>query len=179
MYEIRYATSHDAKALGEIHAKSWKKAYRGIVPDHILDNISAEKRQKYFEKVIREGSEANALIFMEDTAVGFICIGKCRDEDKKELDHCGEVWGLYILPEFWNRGFGSKIMNWGINELTSQGYTTISLWVLKDNRNARIFYEKYGFRFEGTVKDITIGQILQECRYERVIHSNNKVVPNL
>jgi len=53
MYKVRYADVNDARVLGEIHSSSWKIAYRGIVPDSILDNTSVDKRQKYFEKVLR------------------------------------------------------------------------------------------------------------------------------
>ena len=46
MYIIRYADVEDAKVLGEIHSRSWKIAYKDIVPDSILDKISAENRCK-------------------------------------------------------------------------------------------------------------------------------------
>lgn len=48
--KIRYANLDDAKILGQIHAQSWKVAYKGIVPDGILNNITSDKRQKFFEK---------------------------------------------------------------------------------------------------------------------------------
>ncbi|EQB86230.1 hypothetical protein J2Z44_002418 [Clostridium punense] len=44
MFRIRYANIKDARTLGEIHSKSWKVAYKGIVPDEILKNITVEKR---------------------------------------------------------------------------------------------------------------------------------------
>ena len=111
MYKIRHADVNDAGILGEIHAGSWKAAYKGIVPDDILDNISTEKRQKYFEKALSEGREENFLIFADDKAVGFMCLGKCRDEDKDAS--YGEIWGIYLLPEDWNKGIGSYFINWG------------------------------------------------------------------
>jgi len=46
MYKIRYAHANDARVLGEIHSSSWKIAYRGIVPDSILDHISADKKRE-------------------------------------------------------------------------------------------------------------------------------------
>jgi len=60
MYKIRYAEVSDAKVLGEIHSKSWKLAYKNIVPDSFLENISAEKRQKYFEKALLEKNKEDA-----------------------------------------------------------------------------------------------------------------------
>ena len=80
MFEIRYADISDAKELAKIHSSSWKIAYKGIVPDEVLENITLEKRQKYFEKALSDGLEEDAIIFKDNEAVGLICIGKCRDK---------------------------------------------------------------------------------------------------
>lgn len=167
MFRIRYANIGDAKTLGEIHSKSWKVAYKGIVPDEILKNITIEKRQAYFEKALTEEWEEDAIIFKDNDAVGLICIGKCRDVDKTHT--CGEIWGIYLLPEYWNMGIGSELINWGINELKKRNYSKVILWVLEENTNARKFYEKVGFKHDGTVKEITIGKKLVEYRYEKSI----------
>jgi len=167
MYKVCRADVNDARILGEIHSSSWKKAYRGIVPDEILDNISVEKSQKYFEKALSEGREEDYLVFAGDKAVGLMCIGKCRDEDKD--DTYGEIWTIYLLPEYWNKGIGSYFINWGLNELKNRNYKRVTLWVFEENLNARKFYEKMGFKYDGTKKEITIGKKLMELRYEKEI----------
>jgi len=167
MYKIRRADVNDARILGEIHSQSWKVAYKGIVPDSVLDNINADKRQKYFEKALSEKGEEDTLIFKDDKAVGFMCIGKCRDEDKD--DTYGEIWGMYLLPEYWNQGIGTYLINYGLNELKSRNYKKVTLWVLEENINARKFYEKIGFKHDGTIKEIDLGKKLNELRYEIVI----------
>ena len=167
MYTIRYANVDDAKILGEIHSKSWKITYKGIVSDKILDNITVEKREKYFEKALTESWEEDALIYKDDIAVGLICLGKCRDLDKEP--YYGEIWGIYLLPEYWHSGIGTQLINWGVNELKIRNYTKVTLWVLEDNLNARKFYEKMGFHHDGTIKEITIGKMLKEYRYVKCI----------
>jgi RimJ/RimL family protein N-acetyltransferase len=167
VFKIRYADISDAKTLGEIHSKSWKVAYKGIVPNEILDNITVEKRQKYFEKALTDGWEEDAIIFKDNEAVGLICIGKCRDTDQP--DTCGEILGIYLLAEYWNIGIGSELINWGLNELKKRNYNKVTLWVLEENINARRFYEKIGFKHDGTVKEISIGKKLYEYRYEKII----------
>jgi RimJ/RimL family protein N-acetyltransferase len=166
MYKIRYANTNDAKALGEIHSKSWYHAYKGIVPDKILENLSSQKMQKRFEGAINK-SEENAIIFKNNKPVGFIYIGKCRDEDKPNT--CGEVWGIYLHPDYWNMGIGTKLINWGLNELKNRNFNQITLWVLEENTNARKFYEKIGFKHDGTAKEIILGKKLTEIRYEKFI----------
>lgn len=167
MNKIRYADINDARILGEIHSQSWEVAYKGIVPDEILSSITSERRQKYFEMALAEGLEEDAIIFNDGKAAGLITIGKCRDSDKDES--YGEIWGIYLLPECWNRGIGSKLINWGLNELAKRNYKRGTLWVLKDNLNARKFYEKIGFEHDGTIKEISIGKTLNEYRYVKVI----------
>jgi len=101
MLKIRYADASDAKILGKIHVNSWKAAYKGIVPDEILDNMTVENRQKYFEKALTEGLEETAIVFNDNEPVGMITIGNCRDTDKDST--YGEIWGIYLLPEYWNK----------------------------------------------------------------------------
>ena len=60
-------------------------------------------------------------------------------------------------------------MNWGLNELKNRNYKRVILWVFEENLNARKFYEKMGFKHDGTKKEITIGKKLMELRYEKVI----------
>ncbi|WP_346886640.1 GNAT family N-acetyltransferase [Clostridium sp. UBA4395] len=173
MYNIRYATIDDAKILGEIHSKSWKDAYRGIVSNEILDNITPSKREIYFKKALSEKWEEDAIIFKEDVPIGLICIGKCRDDDKKELS--GEIWGIYLLPQYWSMGVGSELIRWGMNELRKRSYKEITLWVLEENIRARRFYEKIGFYHDGTVKEINIGKKLKEYRYVKEIEQLKEV----
>ncbi|MGH4120375.1 GNAT family N-acetyltransferase [Clostridium sp.] len=160
---IRYADINDSKILGYIHSQSWKTAYKSIIPDLILDNMSAEKRGEYFKKALLNKSEENVVIFKGDKPVGFMTLGKCRDV---ELDgHWGEIWGIYLLPNYWNQGIGTELIKWGIKELKNRGFNKISLWVLEENVNARRFYEQIGFQHDGTVKKLNIGKELNEYRY--------------
>lgn len=167
IYKIRYAKVSDARALAEIHVNSWQKAYKGIIPDEVLKNITVEKREKYFTKVLTERTEDDAIIFKNNEAVGFITIGKCRDKDKTK-DY-GEVWGVYLLPDYWRKGVGCKLIKWGLEELRKRDYKKVTLWVLEKNSKARNFYEKIGFNYYGTVNKINIGENLNECRYEMVL----------
>jgi len=167
MYIIRYADVEDAKVLGEIHSSSWKIAYKGIVPDSILDKISAENRCKYFEKALSEKFETDVLIYLDNKAVGLMAFGKCRDEDQDNT--CGEIWGIYLLPEYWNRGIGAYLISWGLKELKNKNYEKVTLWVLEENLNARKFYEKMGFKHDGTIKEIVLGKKLNEYRYKKFI----------
>jgi RimJ/RimL family protein N-acetyltransferase len=164
---IRYADIYDSKILGYIHSQSWKFAYKTIIPDLILDNISAEAREQYFYKTLSEKLEEDVLILKDNTPVGFMTLGKCRDNDSDS--YWGEIWGIYLLPSHWHEGIGTQLINWGINELKARTFKKVSLWVLEENVNARKFYEKLGFQHDGTIKELNIGKALNEYRYIKVL----------
>src|SRR5690554_429819 len=163
MIHIRYADINDAELLGAIHSASWKRAYKGILSDEVLDDITAERRASYFRKALSEGWEEDAILFHPDQAIGMICIGKSRDPDLNE--NWGEIRGIYLLPEYWKKGFGSMLISWGIRELEQRGFTHVSLWVLEENFSARDFYVKTGFIHDGAVKEVHIGKTVTEMRY--------------
>jgi Acetyltransferases len=166
-YHIRYADVNDSPALGNIHSISFRTAYKDIIPDHILNDFTVEKREKHIRKSLEDKTVEHILILKENKPVGFMCIGKCRDED---LDGSfGEIWGIYLLPDYWNQGLGKRLINWRICELKRRGYKKISLWVLEKNLNARKFYEKLGFEHDGAIKEINIGKQLNEYRYAIVV----------
>lgn len=170
---VRYATADDADTLGRIHALAWQATYQGIVPDERLSRMTCEDRQQYFAKVLSAEqakdaagepvTERNAIVFVDEQPAGLICLGQCRDEDKDRT--VGEIWGIYLLQEYWHRGVGGFLMNWGITELKKQNYQWACLWVLKDNLQARRFYEKMGFKQDDTQKEIVLGKVLTEYRY--------------
>ena len=42
---IRQAHINDAKALAEVQVTSWLHAYKGLIDDSILDNLSVEEKK--------------------------------------------------------------------------------------------------------------------------------------
>ena len=50
-------------------------------------------------------------------------------------------------------------MNAAMEQL--RGYDQVALWVLKGNARALRFYERYGFRLDGTQAEIRIGTELR------------------
>lgn len=160
---IREAVIKDAYENALCHTMSWRSAYKGIVPDEYLNNISVEERAEKFRYYINESKEYERYCAVyENKIIGILCIGKSRDEDKPDT---GEIVAIYLIEEFWGKGYGRQMMNYATDKLKQMGYNEIILWVLEENSRARRFYEKCGFIFDGTKKEITIGKPLIEIRY--------------
>lgn len=78
----------------------------------------------------------------------------------------GEIVSIYLLPEYIGKGWGKALLQRAVEELHKEGYRDIFLWVLEENRNARGFYERMGFRKrEVYLNDNIGGRDLREVQY--------------
>jgi GNAT superfamily N-acetyltransferase len=59
---------------------------------------------------------------------------------------------LYVMPEFWNRGVGSRLHDLALDRLRETNFEEASLWTLAENHRARTFYEKRGWSLTGPTR---------------------------
>ena len=60
--------------------------------------------------------------------------------------------GLYVVPDHWGRGVGSQLHERVLDRLRERGSPQCHLWVLEENDRARRFYERRGWRLNGTTR---------------------------
>lgn len=161
--KIVKATETHADNIGYIHAVSWCTVYKDIVPDEVLKNFTPENRSAIFKRNLPIRPEEYYVVYVEDKAAGMLVIGKSSDEDAD--DRNAEICAIYFLPEYWGKGYGKTLMDFAVYRLKELGFSQITLWVLEENTYARRFYERYGYIFDGTKKEINIGKLLVEVRY--------------
>ena len=129
----------DAEIRGKafVHWKCWHEVYPGLVSQAYLDSLTLEKVE---EKAFRWRD--NLLVAKDaDRVVGFVGYGQSDEEGT------GEVFALYVLPEFHGKGVGQMLMDAALEELAD--YRKICLWLVKGNSRAIRFYEKCGFHATG------------------------------
>ena len=147
----------DAEMRGKayVHYKSWHETYAGLVDEQYLSGVTEEKCLQIAQKW-----PDNLLVAKDgERVVGFAGYGKYRDASKAD---CGEVFSIYVLAEYHGKGVGYALMNAAVAQLSE--YKEIAVWVLKGNERAIRFYERYGFRFDGTEAEIMLGTPNRELR---------------
>jgi GNAT superfamily N-acetyltransferase len=77
---------------------------------------------------------------------GFATVGPCGDEDDSAA---GELYGIYIHPDWWNRGAGRLLIHDARERFVDLGFQEAVLWVLVGNERAERFYDKDGWRPDG------------------------------
>ncbi len=140
---IRIATESDVVGLVDTHVAAWQVAYRGIMPDSVLDNISLEKRHENWIRALQDTNRCNYVYDENARILGFASYGPSRDEDADSLI-MAELIGLYVHPDAWRRGIGYSLWDRVECDLRSD-FTEATLWVIQNNSRARCFYEAMGF----------------------------------
>ncbi len=135
--DIRLMTESDDEEVSELYVKSWKAGYDGMLPPDLLADLSPERWRGRFA-----GGAGSFVLTEGGVIVGHSLARRSEDEKKQGW---GEIHTLYILPEYWGRGYGGALFDHSVNWLIRQGYEDIFLWVLNTNMRARRFYEKHGF----------------------------------
>lgn len=168
---IRAATRDDATAIATVHVRSWQVAYRGQLPDELLDGLSVDQRTGWWgEGWWSQDTARRRLLGAEDddAIVGFAAVGPSRDDDAS--DATGEVYAIYADPGTWGRGVGRRLMERAVVELRTAGFAEATLWVLESNQRARKFYGIAGWQTEGgrRTERLQQGEVeAVEVRYRR------------
>src|SRR5258708_36003066 len=83
---VRTARFEDARQIAEVHVSSWQAAYRGIVPDTLLDSLSVEAWTGLWqERLSRAGQTMNIVCVFAGNVLGLITAGPARDPHRDLL----------------------------------------------------------------------------------------------
>ena len=152
-----------------MHVASWRETYSGLLPDKMLSSLSIETRAAAWAKIMREPATAGAsVIYLAEHAgiiIGFGSCGAQRTDTLKAKGYDGEVSAIYVLREFQKRKIGTHLLGAMSSDLSSRGFKSAALWVLRDNLKARRFYEHYGGEVIAEREDLRDGTALVELAY--------------
>src|SRR5271155_2897196 len=140
LIEIRRATSRDAGDVAEAHDDAWRSAYQGIIPGTELEKLISRRGPDWWESAIRKGSRIAVLGF-GDTLAGYANYGRNR---ARSLFYDGEIYELYLRPEFQGLGFGRRLFTAARRDLAQSALKSLIVWALSENESAVEFYRALG-----------------------------------
>ena len=149
---IRVAEPGDAEAIAECHTATWKTAYRGLLPDAMLDEMQTADRIPRWHRTLTDPQSGVYVALSDATVVGFVALIPCRDP---ESSNAGELDAIYILESFAGQGIGGRFVAIADGWMRDNGFDRSILWVLPSNDSARRFYERYGWRADGVAKELS------------------------
>lgn len=90
---------------------------------------------------LKENSSARYFVAETDRVVGYMSFWKVVDE--------GQINNIAVLPDYRNRGIGSRLLDFAIETGKSMGVNSFTLEVRSSNIGAVKLYEKHGFEADG------------------------------
>lgn len=140
--DIRRADGRDAEAIADVHQQAWLGAYAGIIPHRALTRMVGRRGIQWWKGAIQRA--ANVLVVeIGGDVVGYATLGRNR---ARQLSQQGEIYELYLKPEYQGIGLGSRLFSAARKQLAAHGLDGLVVWALEDNVNALSFYTGLGGR---------------------------------
>ena len=148
---IRKATSADAEALSELALRIFLDTFAA---QNNPEDIELHAARSYSRDVqldeINDPSLTYLIAEVDGEPAGFAMIGLPRSESCIRFDAPIELFRFYVDKEWHGKGIAQPMMQACEKVARSLGGKTICLGVWLENPRAIRFYEKIGFRKEGT-----------------------------
>jgi ribosomal protein S18 acetylase RimI-like enzyme len=160
---VRDATVDDAADVTRVRTRTWQSAYAHVFPADQLRSLAPDTGLEWWREAIASpAAQMHTLVAEADREVaGFAQLGRARDEEGT-----GELYAIYVLPEYSGVGVGRALMAETLARLRAEGFAEAILWVIEDNPRTRRFYELAGWQLDGGVKDEEwLGTLVRELRY--------------
>ncbi|MEJ0044653.1 MAG: GNAT family N-acetyltransferase [Rhizomicrobium sp.] len=139
---IRPATESDIPAVAAIKVESWRHAYRGLVPDAVLDAMTPDQvRRQWLDIDVTRFAASVLVADREDGVAGYAMFGPMRDAAP---GYDGQLYAIYLRPAAMRSGIGGALFRAASESLRAQGRANFLLWVFEANAAARRFYERQG-----------------------------------
>lgn len=140
--DIRRAHGGDADSIAEVHHQAWLGAYTGVIPHRALSKMVGRRGSTWWRNAIRRA--ANIMVVeIDGNVVGYATLGRNR---ARHLPQQGEIYELYLKPEYQGVGLGARLFSAARKELKSHGLSGLVVWALEENTNALSFYAGMGGR---------------------------------
>lgn len=138
---VRGGKLSDARALADVFERSWRHAYIGILPRAHLDSLILRRGRRWWSSAIRSG-DFILVLEVGGEICGYASCGPARHRGRYE----GEIYELYLAPEYQGLGFGELMFEACRNELDRRQLNGLIVWALADNDIAMDFYWRRGGR---------------------------------
>ena len=160
LIDLRPAMPEDCEALADIHCEAWLGAYRGLLDGVELHRLVSRRTASWWQGALARSVRIK-LLQVADRPAGYATFGPCR---LKNMSAEGEIYELYLRPEYQGLGFGRTLFDNVRRELDDQKLSALAVQVLSGNTPACSFYEAVGgcfaakswYRSSGKRMDLSI-----------------------
>jgi GNAT superfamily N-acetyltransferase len=172
---VRPAGPQDSGEIGRIQVDTWRTAYRGVVPDEVLDGLSPEQAVGRWTAAIEAPPTRHhhVLVALEqEWCVGFAALGPADDLEVRDPDPETTVALAILLvePRWGRRGHGSRLLAAAVDHARADGMTRAITWLPEGDEASRAFFTSAGWAPDGLARALDTGAgELREIRLHTVL----------
>jgi GNAT superfamily N-acetyltransferase len=145
--QIRLAEAADAQGIAEVHVRVWQIGYAPWVDAAYAEALSVRTSTMRWLASLADPLQADTLVAVEDSRiVGWTSYGVNRNGIGLGV---GEVYGLYVDPDYWGEGIGAELLADATRALAEAGFESAIIWTIAADERARAFYEERGWTDDG------------------------------
>ncbi|MGI4851110.1 MAG: GNAT family N-acetyltransferase [Janthinobacterium lividum] len=139
---IRFANLEDAENIAKIHVQAWHESYLGLIDINYINSITFEDRLRLRQQIfLTKNFQSKCFVACwQGHIIGFSDVGPSRESSNIK----GEIYSLYLLQAYKKQGIGREMMKNIRTHFIQENLYPFMVWVLKENKVARRFYENQG-----------------------------------
>ena len=144
-----------------MHVESWRETYSALLPDEFFGSDALEMRLAMWTTILALDPVPGTVVVADrDSDIrGFAFAGPASHPDaSKNVAPARDLhlFSIYVLAADYGIGIGHRLLDAATGDRPAQ------LWVARDNLHAREFYERHGFRQDGTeVTDSDVNGLIE------------------
>jgi ribosomal protein S18 acetylase RimI-like enzyme len=178
---VRPARAGDADDLARVQVASWLCGLAGIVPPALLAELTSQEAAAIWRDRWREAiaspptSRHRVLAAVTDSVpsvprevAGFVSAGPATDADRWPGTDA-EIYEFRVAPERTGQGHGGRLLHAAADTLVSDGFRTVSTWVLEAHQDMRRFLEAAGWAADGARAELDVGVSVPVVRLHTAI----------
>jgi len=175
---VRPAREADAGDLARVQVASWRCGLAGVVPPALLAELTSEEasavwRDRWREAIASPPTSRHHVLAAVHGAlprevVGFASAGPATDADRWPGTDA-EIYEFRVSPERTRQGHGGRLLHAVADTLVSDGFRTMSAWVLAADAALRDFLAAAGWAADGARAELDVGTPVPVIRLHTTI----------
>jgi ribosomal protein S18 acetylase RimI-like enzyme len=145
---VRRARPDDASEMARVIVRAWRETYRGIVPDHVLDDPGFQSaRERFWTAALTDPRYRRNRIAVAERDGVMIGVAMSGPVDDPAVEWTQHLYVLYVVAAEHGSGAGPALLDAVVDPDED-----VALWVADPNPRAQAFYRRHGFVADGTVQ---------------------------
>lgn len=153
---VRPARPADADAIGAVHARAWRTAYRDVLPEAVLTSLRQDSLADAWRQAVTDPPSRRHQLLVAcsgTTTVGFAAVAPSGDQDAEEgVD--GEIVALAVDPVHQRAGHASRLLSASVAALREEGFARIATWCPLADGPRAAFFTSAGMVLDGARREL-------------------------